>query len=168
MKTLYFAGGCFWGLEKFFMSLPGIINTVVGYANGIGKDFANYEAVCSGLTGFRETVMVSYDERQISTEKLCTAFYSVIDPTMFNRQGFDMGTQYQTGIYYSDANDIDKIAQVTSEEKLKYSEFYTEVRPLENFFPAEEYHQKYLIKNPDGYCHISDSRISNTKILLNL
>lgn len=160
IKEIYFAGGCFWGSEKLFSQIKGVTDTCVGYANGDSEQHANYESVCTGLHGFRETVQVRYDTDTVSLATLLKAFFSSIDPTMFNRQGFDMGTQYQTGVYWSDPSDEQVIKDYASAESTKYIEFYTEIKPLSCFYPAEEYHQKYLEKNPSGYCHISPSKIS--------
>ena len=98
-KRIYLAGGCFWGMERLYRALPGIKDVTVGYANGVSPEKANYEAVCSGITGFRETVRVSYDPEQVSLEHLLFALFAVIDPETPNRQGPDFGSQYQTGVY---------------------------------------------------------------------
>ena len=174
-KTICLAGGCFWGMEKLFRSLPGVLDVTVGYANGTIDDpqeYADYRSVCSGMTGFREAAMISYDDEKISLKKLLFAFYAVIDPTVENRQGMDFGSQYQTGIYWTDPADASAIAAVTAVEKAAIEAggtnyyrdddaFCVETGPLVNFFPAEEYHQRYLEKRPGGYCHISPSRIKN-------
>lgn len=162
-KVIYLAGGCFWGLEHLMGSLRGVVDAVSGYANGKGEEFANYEAVCTGLTGFRETVRVEYDSAQVSLEALLEAYFSVIDPTLVNRQGMDMGTQYQTGVYYTDEESRVIVEQAAAAEKAKHRRFYVEVKPLENFFPAEEYHQDYLVKHPHGYCHISPAKMAQVR-----
>ena len=162
-KVIYLAGGCFWGLEHLMGSLRGVVDAESGYANGKSAEFANYDAVCTGLTGFRETVRVEYDTEEVSLENLLAAYFAVIDPTLVNRQGMDIGTQYQTGIYYVDEESRTIVERMAAEEKGKHRRFYVEVKPLENFFPAEEYHQDYLIKNPHGYCHISPAKMAQVR-----
>ena len=158
-NRIVLAGGCFWGMEKLYRSFNGIVYVTAGYANGRGEEYANYESVCSGRTGFREAVLLEYEPAVISLKTILDIFFSVIDPTMFNRQGMDMGSQYQTGIYWENGQDSEFIRERAAEEAAKYREFWTEIKPLENFYPAEEYHQIYLEKHPDGYCHISPSKI---------
>lgn len=153
MKTIYLAGGCFWGTQKFFDQFDGVVRTEVGYANG--PDTApTYEDVCRS-SGHAETVLVEYDENLISLEELLRYYFMVIDPVSVNRQGNDAGIQYRTGIYYTEKEMPDEIEKVYEEEQKKAGKpLAVEVEPLRNFFSAEEYHQKYLDKNPGGYCHI--------------
>jgi len=159
-KLIYLAGGCFWGMEHLMQSIPGVVDAQCGYANGHEGAEASYSAVCSGRTGFRETVRVEYDADKISLEKLLFIFFAVIDPTVFERQGFDIGSQYQTGVYYTDAESKEIIERIAALEKAEYGRrFYVEIEPLRNYFPAEEYHQDYLVKNPSGYCHINPAKI---------
>lgn len=168
LKTIYLAGGCFWGIEAYISRLPGVAKTTVGYANGIIPN-PSYEEVCSLDTGHAETVKVDYDPNIISLKGLLEKFFKIIDPTTLNQQGNDIGKQYRTGIYYStdesesSENDLSIINNVLGEEQLKQKEFnkavVTEVKPLESFYDAEEYHQKYLEKNPRGYCHIDLSKL---------
>ena len=165
-KVIYLAGGCFWGLEHLMQSLRGVVNAESGYANGRGRELANYTAVCTGLTGFRETVKVEYDDEVVSLETLLAAYFAVIDPTLINRQGMDMGTQYQTGIYYTDEVSRAIVERMAAEERKKHPRFYVELRGLENFYPAEEYHQDYLIKNPHGYCHISPAKMAEVRAMV--
>ena len=154
MKEIYLAGGCFWGLQAFFDLRNGIIETIAGYANG-NTENPTYEQVCTNKTGYAETVFIKYDENKITLNKILEDFWKVIDPTLLNRQGGDRGTQYRTGIYYTDANDLDIIRESLDNEQKKYQKpIVTEVEKLKNFYEAEEYHQKYLEKNPGGYCHI--------------
>ena len=154
MKEIVFAGGCFWGVEEFFSRINGVIKTEVGYANGNIKN-PNYELVCRTDTGFAEAVHIIYDESRVNLNHLLDKYFSIIDPTSLNKQGNDRGTQYRTGIYYSDENDVNLINRKISEEAKKYTKkIVVEVEPLRNYYPAEEYHQKYLKKNPFGYCHI--------------
>ena len=158
-KTLCLAGGCFWGMERLYRSLPGVKDVTAGYANGDSPDHANYEAVCTGMTGFREAVQIVYDPGVISLEHLLFAFFAVIDPEMTNRQGMDFGSQYQTGVYWTDPADEAVIRTVADREAAGYPFFAVELRPLSCFYPAEEYHQRYLEKHPRGYCHISPVRM---------
>jgi len=158
MSTIYLAGGCFWGTEKLFRGLRGVTDTEVGYANGRTAD-PSYQDVCTDTTGHRETVKLVYDPAQISPEKILKAFFLVIDPELRNRQGNDIGSQYQTGVYYEDDKDLPALQRVFDEERKKHSRFFTELKPLSCFYPAEEYHQDYLNKNPGGYCHISPAEM---------
>lgn len=153
MKTIYFAGGCFWGTQKYFDQFEGVTRTEAGYANG-PDNAPSYQDVCAS-SGHAETVLVEFDESIISLEKLINCYFLVIDPTSVNRQGHDTGIQYRTGIYYSDPDMLGTILkEYKKEEELVGEPLAVEVKPLENFFTAEEYHQKYLDKNPAGYCHI--------------
>lgn len=157
VKKIYLAGGCFWGTEHFMGLLPGVIDTQVGYANSIVPS-PTYKDVCSGETNAAETVEVTYDPGLISLAQLLRLFFKSIDPTSINRQGGDHGTQYRTGIYYTDAADIAVIDNEIARLSTQYSKpIAIEVMPLENFYPAEEYHQDYLDKNPGGYCHVDPS-----------
>lgn len=162
-KEIYLAGGCFWGTEKYFLNIKGVIETEVGYANG-ETEYPTYEDVCYSITGHAEAVKVIYDPEKISLEFLLSLYYDVIDPTSLNRQGWDIGTQYRTGIYYVDEGDKDIILQSINQLQTKYTDpVVVEVRPLENYYPAEEYHQKYLDKNPLGYCHIGPAKFEKAK-----
>ena len=153
-KQIYLAGGCFWGTEAYFSMLKGVTNTLCGYANGKTEN-PTYEEVCGSDTGHAEAVMVEYDPSVISTEKLLTEFFRTIDPTTINRQGHDIGSQYRSGIYYSDEADAPVILNYVRDKQKGYARpIVTEAAPLLNFYPAEEYHQKYLDKNPNGYCHV--------------
>lgn len=153
MKRIYLAGGCFWGVQKFFDQFEGVIDTVVGYANG--PDAApSYRDVCAS-SGHAETVRVDYDEAVISLTRLLDAYFMVIDPLSVNRQGHDEGVQYRTGVYYAEAGQLPEIEAVFAREAEKAGRpLAVELGPIVNFFPAEAYHQKYLDKNPNGYCHI--------------
>ena len=156
MKTIYLAGGCFWGMQKFLDQFDGVISTEAGYANGPDKA-PTYEDVCSN-SGHAETVMVVYDEAMITLTKLLRFYFMVIDPLSVNRQGNDRGIQYRTGIYYADEEQLPEIEAVYHEQEKKAgAKLAVELEPIRNFFPAEEYHQKYLDKNPGGYCHIPNS-----------
>ncbi len=155
MKTVYLAGGCFWGLQKFLDQFDGIKETEVGYANGPdGGKTPSYEDVCRS-SGHAETVRVCYDEEVMPLGELLDRYFMVIDPLSVNKQGNDRGIQYRTGIYWVDwetAAETREYCRMVSEELGQ--QIAVEAEPLRNFFPAEEYHQKYLDKNPHGYCHI--------------
>lgn len=154
MKTIYLAGGCFWGIQKYMDQFDGIIETVVGYANGYLDD-PTYEDVKAQKSGHAETVKIVYDEKIISLEEILKKFLLVIDPTSLNKQGEDEGSSYRSGIYYTDDKDSDIIVQMIQDEQKKYDRpIVVEILPLTVFYKAEEYHQKYLEKNPEGYCHI--------------
>ena len=158
-RTIYLAGGCFWGLQKFIDQFAGVISTEVGYANGPDRA-PTYEDVCRS-SGHAETVKVVYDEDRISLEKLLDYYFMVIDPVSVNRQGNDCGVQYRTGIFYTDDAQLATIRQVFDREQQKVGQSLAVlVEPLKNFFSAEEYHQKYLDKNPGGYCHIPGAYFS--------
>jgi len=153
LKTIYLAGGCFWGVQRFLDQFPGVIKTEVGYANG--PDSApTYRDVCAG-SGHAETVRVDYDESVISLTELLGYYFMVIDPMSVNRQGNDSGVQYRTGVYYTDPDQLAEAEKVFAREREKAgAPLAVELRPIGNFFTAEEYHQKYLEKDPAGYCHI--------------
>ncbi len=159
-KLIYLAGGCFWGMEKLMQSIPGVLDAVSGYANGSSESDANYKTVCTGRTGFRETVRVSYDPARVSLDQLLFAYFEVVDPTAVNRQGHDVGTQYQAGVYFADAESQATVERIFAIERARTPGFAVESGSLDSFFPAEEYHQDYLDKNPGGYCHIPFSDIA--------
>ena len=164
LKCIYLAGGCFWGTEKVFKMLDGVIETTVGYANGHTED-PTYQEVKKGDTGYKETVEVIYDDEIIPITKLMKAYFMCIDPTVVNRQAHDIGTQYQTGVYYVEPGDDVILEKIFENERKKYSEFHVELEPLNSFWDAEDYHQDYLDKNPDGYCHITDIEYEAVKKL---
>ncbi len=158
LKEIYLAGGCFWGVEEYMSRIDGVIDTEVGYANG-HRNNPTYEQVCTGTTGHVETTYIKFDENIISLKRLLNRFWGIIDPTLLNRQGGDIGNQYRTGIYYVNKDDLPIINKTLEEQREKYDrEIVTEILPLSVFFLAEEYHQDYLKKNPGGYCHIDMSR----------
>ena len=155
MKEIYFAGGCFWGAEKFFRLIDGVLETQVGFANG-NKDHPTYREVYTDTTGFAETVRVRFDPQVVSVRELTGLFLQMIDPFSVNRQGEDEGTRYRTGVYFTDPSDAPEIASAFSEvERAMDRPLAVERMPLRNYFPAEEEHQRYLDKNPSGYCHLS-------------
>lgn len=162
-KTIYLAGGCFWGVEKYLSLIPGVQSTEAGYANGKTEN-PTYEQVCRSNTGHSETVKVTYHADELPLKALLKRFFEVIDPTSINRQGNDTGVQYRTGIYYTDFNDKSEILTALNELQKHYDKpVAVEAVPLENFYPAEEYHQDYLEKNPGGYCHISVGALERAK-----
>lgn len=163
LKEIYLAGGCFWGIDKYMSVIKGVVETESGYANGHTDD-PTYREVCTGKTGHTETVKVVYDATVTGLDALLPLFYAAIDPTAINRQGGDVGSQYRTGVYYVDSDDKKIIdgSMLTLAKQYK-KPIAVEVLPLKSFYPAEEYHQKYLDKNPHGYCHISGEKIEKAK-----
>lgn len=162
-KELYLAGGCFWGVQAFFENIQGVIQTKVGYANGHTPN-PTYEQVCTGSTNHAETLYIIYDADVVSLSFLLEMYFSIIDPTLYHRQGNDIGSQYRTGIYYVDDNDKPCIVNALQQLQTSYTkEIVVECAPLTCFYSAEAYHQQYLRKNPNGYCHISKSKIEAAK-----
>ena len=158
MRSIYLAGGCFWGMQKFFDQFEGVLSTQVGYANGPDRA-PTYQEVCRN-SGHAETVRIDYDEGKLSLDKLLDLFFLVIDPLSINKQGGDEGIQYRTGVYYTNPDQLPMIQAAFEKEAAKVgSPLAVELLPLTNFFPAEEYHQKYLEKNPGGYCHIPRAKL---------
>lgn len=154
-KTIYLAGGCFWGTEHLMELVDGVVDTEVGYANGVVEN-PSYEQVCTGDTGAAETVKVTYDDDKVALSTLLRLYFRSIDPLSLNRQGNDCGTQYRTGIYYTDPADAEVVtAEVATLQRRHKQPLALEYGELRNFYPAEEYHQQYLDKNPRGYCHVS-------------
>jgi peptide methionine sulfoxide reductase msrA/msrB len=163
MKQIYIAAGCFWGAEKYFALIKGVSRTEVGYANG-RTEHPSYEDVKYRGTGHAETVLIEYDPAVAGLPFLLDLFYEAIDPTSLNRQGGDVGVQYRTGVYYTDPADLEVIAESVKQLEAKIGKpAAIEVKPLENFYTAEEYHQKYLDKNPGGYCHIGKPLFNRAK-----
>ena len=159
MKEIYFAGGCFWGTQHFLKQIRGVVSTAAGYANGDVEN-PTYEQVYTDATGYAETVKVLYDPVKISLPVLVELYFRSIDPTLLNRQGGDVGTRYRTGIYYTSPDEMPVIQAVYDRIASGYgAPLVVELMPLRNFYAAEEYHQDYLDKNPDGYCHIPYSLI---------
>lgn len=155
MDIIYLAGGCFWGTQHYMSLIDGVIDTEVGYANGVVAD-PTYKQVYTDQTGHVECVKVVYDRDLISLETLCRLYFRSIDPLLVNRQGGDSGTRYRTGIYWINEADKAVVDQVYEDVQAGYeSPLAVERSPLKCFYSAEEYHQNYLIKNPEGYCHLS-------------
>lgn len=153
--TIYLAGGCFWGTEHFMKQIHGVVDVETGYANSNVPN-PTYREVCSGKTGAAETVRVVFDTDSVTLPFLLNLYYQTIDPTSLNRQGNDRGTQYRTGIYYTNEHDAEIAARSVEALQARYDRpLAIEVGQLRNFYPAEDYHQDYLDNNPGGYCHIN-------------
>jgi len=163
-EVAYVAMGCFWGAERKFWELPGVVNTVVGYQGGFTPN-ATYEEVCTGKTGHAEVVKVVFDPSKVSYAQILKCFYENHNPTQGFRQGGDIGTQYRSAIYFVNeqqekiARDITSAFQVTLNEN-RYGSITTEIAPAKEFFIAEQYHQQYLIANPNGYCGLGGTGVS--------
>jgi len=167
-----FGAGCFWGVERLFWQLPGVYSSAVGYAGGITPN-PSYEEVCSGNTAHNEVVLVVFDPAKTSFNSLLKTFWESHDPTQGMRQGNDLGTQYRSGIYTtSDSQQVEALRSKQQYEKLLSANFpnqhsagsevviTTELKPLECFYYAEEYHQQYLAKNPNGYCSLAGTGVA--------
>ncbi|MBQ1986231.1 MAG: peptide-methionine (S)-S-oxide reductase MsrA [Clostridia bacterium] len=153
-KTIYLAGGCYWGVEKYISEISGVLSTEVGFANGDTEN-PTYQQVRYENTGHAETVKVEYDPEKLPLTALLNLFYKIIDPTSVDQQGEDIGHQYRTGVYFSDGEDETVIrASLLNLEKEVGQPLAVECCPLLQYYTAEEYHQKYLDKNPSGYCHV--------------
>ncbi len=150
IRDTYFAGGCFWGMEEYFSRIPGVLDVVSGYANSSVED-PSYEDVCSGRTNAAETIRVRYAAGQVSLRTLTRQYFRVVDPFSLNRQGPDIGTQYRAGLYYTAEADREVLSAVKAEAEARLGrKTVVEVLPLENFWPAEAYHQDYLKKHGDS------------------
>lgn len=159
METIYIAGGCFWGVEEYYRRLKGVEKTEVGYANGRIEN-PTYEQVCHYDTGFAETVKVEFDPNIISLDQILNHFFRIVNPTTLNKQGNDIGTQYRSGIFYLNDTQKDIIQDYINKEQVNYDKpIVVENVPLINYYPAENYHQDYLVKNPGGYCHVNFGHI---------
>ncbi len=153
-KVIYLAGGCYWGAQKYLSAIRGVKETCVGFANG-NTENPSYHQVRYENTGHAETVRVVYDPEVLPLEALLRLFYRIIDPHSVDRQGEDVGHQYRTGVYYDDPADEPAVrASLRELEQRVGGPLAVEALPLANFYPAEEYHQNYLDKNPGGYCHV--------------
>jgi peptide-methionine (S)-S-oxide reductase len=164
LERALFGMGCFWGAEKKFWALPGVYTTAVGYAGGFTPN-PTYREVCSGMTAHTEVVLVVFDPKKISYDTLLKTFWENHDPTQGMRQGNDVGTQYRSGIYtYSDAQrDAAERSRDMYQQQLSaggYGTITTEIIPAPEFYYAEDYHQQYLSKNPDGYCGLGGTGVS--------
>jgi peptide-methionine (S)-S-oxide reductase len=164
METAIFGLGCFWGAERKFWQLPGVHATAVGYAGGPTPN-PTYQEVCSGMTGHNEVVLVVYDPRKVSFEALLKTFWESHDPTQGMRQGNDAGTQYRSGIYVASpvqrrAAEESRAVFQKSLDKAGYGQITTEILEAPPFYYAEDYHQQYLAKNPNGYCGLGGTGVS--------
>ncbi len=162
MKRIDFAGGCFWGVEAYFKLVQGVTDTTVGYVDGPTKN-PTYDQVCAG-SGHAEAVRVVYDERIVSLYTLLEHFFNIVDPTLKNRQGPDIGMQYRTGMYNFHERDDNVIAEYLKELRRKHTRpIHVDVKRDSPFYEAEEAHQDYLDKHENGYCHINLSSVKNVK-----
>lgn len=154
MKTIFLAAGCFWGAQHYLKQIRGVVETETGFANG-NTENPVYEEVYTDRTGYAEAVRVVFDPEVLPLHKLLNLYFDCIEPTSVNRQGNDEGTRYRTGIYYIEPEDYLTIKDVYDEVQRGYSApLAVEVEPIRNFYPADESHQDYLDKHPDGYCHL--------------
>jgi peptide-methionine (S)-S-oxide reductase len=153
-KTITLGGGCFWCTEAVFDRVRGVTDVQSGYCNGYEADQPSYQDVCEGDTGYNEVVRLQYDPHVISLVDLLTIFCSIHDPTSLNRQGHDVGTQYRSGVYFSDPADEAAVVQILTDLQANYREpIVTEVEALQHYWPAEDYHQDYFLNHPNqGYC----------------
>ena len=164
LEDLYLAGGCFWGLEAYMTRIYGVYDVTSGYANGDTEN-PSYEDLIYRNSGHAETVHVKYDPERVDVETLLAYYLKVVDPTSLNKQGNDRGSQYRTGIYYTDEAELPRIQAVLTKEQEKYEKpIVIEVEPLEHYYLAEEYHQDYLEKNPNGYCHIDLNEVKDVLV----
>lgn len=154
MKTIFLAAGCFWGAQHYLKQIRGVVETETGFANGLTEN-PTYQEVYTDRTGYAEAVRVVFDPEVLPLRKLLKLYFDCIEPTSVNQQGEDCGTRYRTGIYYIEAEDLPTIRDVYAEVQRGYSApLAVEVEPIRNFFAADESHQEYLEKHPDGYCHL--------------
>ncbi|MDR1633861.1 MAG: peptide-methionine (R)-S-oxide reductase MsrB [Bifidobacteriaceae bacterium] len=159
-KEVFLAGGCFWGVEEYFVRLPGVVGTEVGYANGPSAEPVGYEQVCAG-SGHAEALRLNYDPAVAPLRFYLMKLFEVIDPLARDRQGHDVGRQYRTGVYWSDPADQPAVELELATLQRRFEQpIAVESGPLVNFTPAEDYHQRYLAKHPGGYCHISSARLA--------
>ncbi len=152
-QTAILAGGCFWGMEEVYRKVPGVISTEVGYTGG-SMPHPSYEQVSSGKTGHAESLKIEFDSKKISYEEILKTFFRMHDPTSMNRQGNDIGTQYRSEIFYMDnaqKTEAEKVIKLVNQAKKWPAPVVTKLESAKTFYPAEEYHQKYLVKNPNGY-----------------
>jgi peptide-methionine (S)-S-oxide reductase len=164
LRQAVFAMGCFWGVERRFWQTEGVFTTAVGYAGGTTAE-PDYKLVCSGTTGHAEVVLVVFDPSVVSYEELLAVFWENHDPTQGMRQGNDIGTQYRSAIYTLDEDQAALARESMGDyqaalDRAGYGAITTEIQPLDKFWYAEEYHQQYLAKNPDGYCGVGGTGVS--------
>ena len=165
METVYLAGGCYWGLEDLIRNIPGVEKTQVGFTGGLVKN-VSYKEVSNGNTGHAESIKVIFDNERLTLDNLLFEFFSMHNPTTVNQQGNDIGSQYRSAIFYSNQNQKEisnKVIDIVNQSRKWDSPVVTGVVPFTEFYPAEDSHQKYLIKNPGGYsCHF-DRKFDFTK-----
>jgi len=155
LKTIYLAGGCFWGTDAYMARVLGVAETESGYANGMTPLPVTYEEVYTDTTGYAEVVKVVYDVTRVTLAEVLDEFFSITNPTTLNKQANDVGTRYRSGIYYVDEADIPIIESAIAKVQAGFAEpVVTTIEPLVNYQVAEAYHQNYLDKNPNGYCHV--------------
>ena len=159
MKSIVVAGGCFWGVDHYFSLVKGITNNKVVYANSNLAEIT-YEQACSGQFNAVEAVYLEYDDAILDLEKIVELLFRIIDPTSLNRQGGDIGVQYRTGIYTNDLDELVLLENLMTRLQIDhYKDIKVEVANLVNYYDAEDYHQLYLVKNPNGYCHVDFSKL---------
>lgn len=164
LEDIWFAGGCFWGVEAYMARIYGVYDVTSGYAGGTIEN-PTYEEVLTGDTGYAETVHLRYDPERVSLEELLDRYFLIIDPTLVDQQGNDRGNQYRTAIFYDDPSAVSTIEKEITDEQQKYEKpIVTEVEPLTNYYLAENYHQDYLEKNPDGYCHVDFTSLEDQEV----
>ena len=163
-REIWFAAGCFWGAQKFFKLVDGVVRTETGFANG-WVEHPSYQQVYTDTTGHAECVYVRYDPARVTLQELAELYFQIIDPLSLNRQGEDVGTRYRTGVYYDNEADCAILREVfqAQEKRLGVDRLAVELGPLKSFYPAEEYHQDYLDKHPDGYCHLTPAHFALAK-----
>ena len=158
LRTIYLAGGCFWGTDAYMARVHGVAATESGYSNGNTPLPVTYKEVYTDETGYAEVVKVVYDITRTNLATILDEFFSITDPTSLNKQADDTGTRYRSGIYYTDESNVPEIEAAVARVQERFDQpVVTEVEPLGKYQEAEEYHQNYLDKNPDGYCHLADS-----------
>lgn len=161
LESIYLAGGCFWGLEAYLTRIPGVYDATSGYANGRTQN-PSYEDLIYNNSGHAETVHVTYDPKIVSLETILDYYFNVVDPTSLNKQGNDRGVQYRSGVYFENEEDETIIINRIEKEQMLYDDqIVVEVKPLEHYYLAETYHQDYLEKNPNGYCHIDINSVED-------
>lgn len=160
MKRIVLAGGCFWGVQAYFDKVNGVLNTVTGYTEGDTEN-PSYEDVCNG-SGHAEAIYLEYDELKTTLDTILKHYFNIIDPTLINRQGNDIGLSYRTGIFCYQKEDLEYVKKFVDSIRDQYElPIVTEMKMLSHFYKAEAYHQNYLVKHPGGYCHINLKSINN-------
>lgn len=163
-KEIVFAGGCFWGVQEYFRRVNGVLEIEAGYAQGTTKN-PTYEEVKAQTAKHAEVCYIVYDDSIIKLEKLLNLLFRIIDPTSMNHQGNDYGLQYRCGVYYINASDKDKIETYISQQQSHYNKkLVVECEPLMSYYPAETYHQEYLVKNTNGYCHVDFQTLKKEEV----